>query len=62
MYSSFIPQSFIDFLDYLFNILPMGGDRYVYFKFILFLAFFAFLQFILPKVPPFNGSVGGASH
>lgn len=50
-----IPSSVIDVFDWFFNVLPFGGDRYVFLKFLIFLLMFTLLQEILRKLPTFGG-------
>jgi hypothetical protein len=56
MSDGLIPRDVLAVFDWFFNVLPLGGDRFIFFKFLIFLLFFSIIQEVMRRIPPFKSS------
>ena len=50
-----IPDSVWESIAYFLSYLPGSSEKYIYFKFLLWIMFFAIIRTVIVNVPPFKG-------
>ncbi len=56
MSDGLVPRSVLEVFEWFFNVLPLGGDRFIFFKFLIFLLFFSIIQEVMRRIPPFKST------